>query len=81
MADKDLSKHVSSQLLVGIIHHEYNMNEYQKKKEAASQKKNNKANTSTPLLNRISSPLSGKKGSSLNSNVNLNSKISCKHCG
>ena len=79
MADKDLNKCISGQQLVGIIHHEYNMNESQKKKEAVSHKKNDKANT--PLLDRISGPLTGKKGLSSNNNIDSNNKMSCKHCG
>jgi len=54
------------------------MIESQKKKEVASHKKNDKANT--PLLDRISGPLTGKKGSLSNSNLNSNNKKTCKHC-
>ena len=79
MADKDPNKCISGQQLVGIIYHEYNLNKSQKKKEAASYKKNDKANT--PLLDRISGPLTGQKGLISNNNMNSNNKITCKHCG
>jgi len=78
-ADRDPTTRVTGQQLVGFIKHEYNMIESQKKKEAASHKKNDKANT--PLLDRISGPSTGKKGSSSNSNSNSNNKKTCKHCG
>jgi len=54
------------------------MCESQRKKEVASQKKNDKTNT--PLIDRISSTPSGKKGLSSNTNTNSNKKA-CKHCG